>query len=130
MVRSMLSRGSFVVLLALPVALAGAASSCGQDAATCATICGFSDAPVNCTTTCGRQQACATGADFQAYLTCVASAGEYRAEIPSGLCGAQASAVTNDCAGAPSPLGTGSGSSSTSSSSVCVGPRSSSSSIR
>lgn len=92
--------GSLEAGIVLAVAVAG----CGQDVATCDTICGFSDAPqptstcVNqCTTT---QQACANATpsaagDFQAYLTCIANSGSY--QVVGGTCEPQVATVAKLC---------------------------------
>ncbi len=87
------SFAGLVLLLALPVG-----SGCGVDVATCAYVCGLPEAPQGCDSTCPTAQgACADPGEFQAYLTCIANAGTYKAILDR--CASVAAAVANDCNG-------------------------------
>jgi hypothetical protein len=89
--------------VSLEAAIVLAAAGCGQDVATCGTICGFADAPQGCQTACDNtQQECTTAGaagDFQAYLTCVANCGSY--EVVGGTCASQVATVTKLCGSTP-----------------------------
>ncbi len=117
--RSFLGASLAAVVGGLVAGAAGlGAGGCGEDVATCDTICGFSDAPTTCGSTCAAQDAaCGTSVnagDFQAYLTCVNNAGSYGSI--EGLCEAEATAVARECGPAATPdPGGGTGSSSGSS---------------
>lgn len=106
--------------------MAGATASggCGQDVATCDTICALPEAPgSDCTTSCSdAQSACASssaecGGDFQDYLTCLNNAGTY--EAVDGLCAAIAARVASETSTrVGTPTGDG-GTSSTCASATC-----------
>jgi hypothetical protein len=75
-------------------------SACGQDVATCATVCGLPGAATTCATACAAQQEkCSSSTDapnFQAYLTCLGNAGTYSAT--EGVC-AELAAAVSECNG-------------------------------
>ncbi len=81
------AKTSFHTLLSLtlvPLALGlGVAelAGCGSDVATCATVCGYPDAPTGCLDTCtSNQSACDSlgcGPTYQQSLTCYANTGSY-----------------------------------------------------
>ncbi len=75
---------------------------CGQDAATCSTVCPTGSS-VTCTTACNAEESACTSAsattDFQALLTCIGNAGGSYTSLPP-LCQTEADTVTKNCGGA------------------------------
>jgi len=120
----------FGVLAPLAFTVAATVGGCGQDVATCGTVCDLPGAPTqNCNTTCtATEAACATqtadpncSGDFQLLLTCLDNAGTY--DAINGLCesiAARVSAESSTPNGTPSDAGTPSSCSSATCSSVCA----------
>jgi hypothetical protein len=140
-----MSARTFVGGWLVVVTLLGTAGACGQDVATCASICAFPGAGPECLTDCNTQQSACTAAgyagNFQDYLTCIGTVGTYGVQqdvqttnpgelaqystvVP--LCAAEVAAIASEC-GTPSPglAGTGSGTSSSTGSSSDPSPASS-----
>ncbi len=89
---------------ALALLMTIGAGGCGQEVATCTTVCALPDNPGNgCVSACTASEAACTttacSADFQAYLTCLGNAGTYSAV--DGLCAGLAKAVGAETTGLP-----------------------------
>jgi len=118
--KTMSTRVLVTVLAALAVtSTAVTTGGCGQDVASCATVCALPDAePTSCMTSCTSVELqCATagdGADLQLLLTCLSNAGLYSAI--GGSCASEAKTVASACGqalGTGTGTGTGTGSGST-----------------
>jgi len=124
----MTSRTLFGGCLAFALVVLGAGlGACGQDAATCDSVCALPDAPTpnsTCTSGCTTGQSeCVSagyGGTFQQLLTCIENAGTYVSATE--LCASQTAAIQSECStstGIQSSSG-GTGSSSGGSSGTCA----------
>jgi hypothetical protein len=86
------------------VGLGIAASACGQDVASCSSVCPATSANGQCPGNCSAIQASCdaanAGADFQALLTCVNNAGGALSPLP-GLCADDYAIVSRNCGVSP-----------------------------